>query len=145
MHSGRRRTQQRRESKRQDDVSGCEKIKNSNDWDELSINEMINDAVEFEEVSEDGRYDVEGISPDDMSAIHEPDVIDLTSPDREIRRQSNKSDIDCFNKQNIIAQEDEQEDVNVEQSGVDDDACMSECDDFRRRKGMKRRLHIVCE
>ena len=92
------------------------KTNNSNDWDELSVNEMINDAVEFEEISEDGRYDVEGVSPDDMRAIREPDVIDLTSPDREIRRQSNKSDIDCFNKQNLIAQEDDQEDVNVKGS-----------------------------
>ena len=47
VHSGRRRTQQRRASKRQDDVGRCEiKINNSNDWDELSVNEMINDAVQ---------------------------------------------------------------------------------------------------
>ena len=47
--------------------------------------------------------------------------------------------------QNLIAQEDAQDDANDGAHGIADDMCVSECDDFRRRKGMKRRLHIVCE
>ena len=47
--------------------------------------------------------------------------------------------------QNLIAQEDDQDYANDGACDMADDGCVSECDDFRQRKGMKRRLHTVCE
>ena len=113
----------------------------NNSYDMLSVDEMINDDEDFE-VDECGNDDRDwgGEPPQSLSSFRE--IVDLTSPDAKnslpLTNSSHICPLQIANSSQAGAQN---EVVDITRS----DDNMDECDDLQCRRGVKRRLHTVCE
>ena len=108
----------------------------------LSVDEMINDDTEFE-IDACGIYDSDwDESPLAAERLDPREIVDLTSPDaKNSPPMANFSHIDPLQIANSSQAGAQSEVVDLTRS----DKSMEECDNLRRRRGVKRRLHTVCE
>ena len=110
-----------------------------------SVDEMINDAVEFEEYSNVFGSEWSDEVPCDIVGDEACEVIDLTSPNRRDNWQNDNNNIDSQNLDKTNAQQDKQQDEDDCNDEADSANNTSECDDLQRRRGVKRRLHTFSE
>ena len=105
----------------------------------LSVDEMINDDTEFE---------MNACEIDDREWEEEPlasetrEIVNLISPDTNNSPSiANVRQNDSLQIANSSQAGDQNDVVDLTRSGEN----MMECDDLRRRRGVKRRVHTVCE